>query len=331
MKKSFKIPLFVFLTFLPIALSGKSHRIYRDYLTSLTDTVIIIEPTEPMLRSTIEVCFSFRGKNEGVLARKRELTLQWNRHSDKEYSFVTFEPGSETMDDMVDTRFISVTIGNRHSGVEEIIETRKITHGIGLGQEENVALLAIGNDRVEIGLGHRNPAIFYESDMRTSPDDPLSIQTTGSVMVSETVWEYETKPDNGLITAINRKSVSDSIEGWRKAGALHAGIWTYLDRNMDNDYARPGGRYKLALIPADNTDSYLLVYLEGAETNGNAWKEGMIKGKLKTTPFENHYDLTWYDSKMEKIDRDCHADISTEEILTLSFPLLKSTIRFYKE
>ncbi len=54
----------------------------------------------------------------------------------------------------------------------------------------------------------------------------------------------------------------------------------------------------------------------------------MLKGRLKPTIFVGHYDLEWIDSTFAPIDRDIHATITDGAILTLSFPLLKTTLRF---
>lgn len=77
-------------------------------------------------------------------------------------------------------------------------------------------------------------------------------------------------------------------------------------------------------------DDYLIIYLSGAETNSSNWKEGMIKGRLKATIFQNHYDLEWYDSLFELIDVDAYASINNS-ILTLEFPLYKAKVRFFKQ
>ena len=56
----------------------------------------------------------------------------------------------------------------------------------------------------------------------------------------------------------------------------------------------------------------------------------MLKGRLRPGIFENHYSLEWIDAEFEPVTEDIHADISQGAILTLSFPLLKTTLRFSK-
>lgn len=106
------------------------------------------------------------------------------------------------------------------------------------------------------------------------------------------------------------------------------GYWRYLDRENDPAYARPGGRYLLALV--GNGDGYDIIYVDGAETRRDQWMPMMVKGRLKPTVFIDHYDLEWTDATFETIDRDIHASVTDKTILTLSFPLLKTTLRFSK-
>ena len=56
----------------------------------------------------------------------------------------------------------------------------------------------------------------------------------------------------------------------------------------------------------------------------------MLKGRLKPTIFLDHYDLEWVDSTFERMNRDIHAQLTDGAILSLSFPLLKTTVRFSK-
>lgn len=117
------------------------------------------------------------------------------------------------------------------------------------------------------------------------------------------------------------------------------GYWTYFDRENDPMYARPGGRYTLALVRrvSDETErrefvpvKYDIVYVDGAKTFGDKWEPLMLKGVLSTTIFDGHYDLEWIDATFERMTDDIHATIDNASLLTLSFPLLKTTMRFSK-
>lgn len=318
----------------PIGLSrlkAETKRIYRDDISVLKDSTVFFNSDKPLVRNTIEVVFSFPGKNEGIFSKQKNLSLIWNYRNMENYYCATFEQDGETMDDMVDSRYMKIRIYRYDSGVISEIDNLKISENIGLGKEENIALLSITGNSVEIGLGHRTPNIIWEGAITNNPDLSIGLKSLGAVNISEIVCENEINTAQELLTGFKEENIKE-LENNTLRKNPNIGIWSYLDRNMNDSFARTGGRYRLGIIPdKENPGSYLLIYLSGAEVNPASWQEGMIKGKLKSTPFENHYDLIWYDSKMDVIDTDCYADISDEMIITLSFPLMKSSIRLYKE
>lgn len=112
------------------------------------------------------------------------------------------------------------------------------------------------------------------------------------------------------------------------------GVWAFLDRDNDPKWARPGGRYTLGIRRSDDRDSsWDIVYLDGAVTNAARWKPGSIKGRLVATPFDRHYNLLWIDAAFERLTEadECSASLSDDgAVLTLSFPLDHTTLRFYR-
>lgn len=110
------------------------------------------------------------------------------------------------------------------------------------------------------------------------------------------------------------------------------GIWTQLDRDTENAFARPGGNYTIAIIPcADSEQKYLIVYLDGAVVNSSQWKTGMIKGWLSTVYNDNTFSLDWVSAYLENASPECNATLDADGILTLNFPLLKSQLRFTRK
>ena len=97
---------------------------------------------------------------------------------------------------------------------------------------------------------------------------------------------------------------------------------------MHDDWLRLGGRYTLAVVRAD--DGYDLIYIDGAQVKKTMWQTGMLKGHMTKTIFSGNYDLTWIDATMEPIEKDAQASIENGVILTLSFPVYKSQVRFAK-
>ncbi len=106
------------------------------------------------------------------------------------------------------------------------------------------------------------------------------------------------------------------------------GYWKYLDRDMQDDWLRLGGRYVLAVVR--NGDGYDLIYIDGAQVKKSMWQTGMFKGHMTKTIFGGNYDLTWIDATMEPIDEDAYATIENGVIMTMEFPIYKSQVRFVK-
>lgn len=114
------------------------------------------------------------------------------------------------------------------------------------------------------------------------------------------------------------------------------GTYSYLDRSTDPSVARPGGRYRLAIVPDNSADStFLVIYMAGAEVEPGLWRPGMLKGVLTPTSFEGQYELAWYDAHGSLLPADSEAYAVYDKqagILTLNFPLLsQASLRFARQ
>ncbi len=182
----------------------------------------------------------------------------------------------------------------------------------------------LGADSIDCRVGQRMPLETFRIAL---PEGPvvLSLEAftalglsrmsllSDHVLADRAPVRFETVED---IDAYLSES-SDAVE--RK--------WCYLDRDTDQRVLNLGGDYKLATIKRQD-GAYDLVYIEGARVNGVNWKPMMIKGRLKPTPFVNHFDLVWYDAYGREVDTDTSADIIDTSILKLNFPLQGGVVRF---
>ncbi|MDE6396895.1 MAG: hypothetical protein K2K84_06465, partial [Muribaculaceae bacterium] len=108
------------------------------------------------------------------------------------------------------------------------------------------------------------------------------------------------------------------------------GIWSYLDGvTPKNGSVLIGGKYQLEILPdPDNSGDYIAVYRDGAAIGSQAWEDGTIKARLRPTHFEGHFDVEWYDANRETINDEVTATFQGDNILTIEFPVLETTIRF---
>lgn len=285
---------------------------FHDSLGIVSDTILTF-PTNPDAASiALETRYAHPARKSSAVA------LIWQ---DGTWSAV-LKIGNRHTDDMLDPGDNGLVI-SRSGHPDSIIELKDLDiHAKGecsfaLELTRSCATLLAGN--ITLKQIARIPGNFY-------PALPVAIDVRGSAEIIVAVLETTDDPRKRLATAYNPDSLATAC----LSAEAPQGIWKYLDRDTDSRLALAGGRYTLAIVRQKTGDGYDIIYLDGAETHADSWQPGMKKGELKPTIFTGHYDLIWYDAAMEPITLDAHASIEQGAILTLSFPLLKSTLRFSK-
>ena len=181
---------------------------------------------------------------------------------------------------------------------------------------------------MKVSMGKQDLQPVLEADVK---------RPTGAVQVGYLVGPgASVSIERAVLTIDNERQVANSTlwtvealdEYFAESADPAEGYWKYLDRDMQDDWLRLGGRYTLAVVRAD--DGYDLIYIDGAQVKKTMWQTGMLKGHMTKTIFSGNYDLTWIDATMEPIEKDAQANIENGVILTLSFPVYKSQVRFAK-
>lgn len=152
--------------------------------------------------------------------------------------------------------------------------------------------------------------------------EKVSVYAPDEKCVQKFESNFETYPE-----AENVRLDEVDTEGTR------TGYWTYLDRVTPTDGSvLLGARYVLALIAdSADSDSYLLLYVSGNDTDSVFWKEGDVKGRLTPTAFQDHYNLEWYDHRHLPVgEGENSATFEGPSLLTLDFPLLAAQLRFQR-
>lgn len=192
--------------------------------------------------------------------------------------------------------------------------------------EYNSLVITVQDSVIAVAGGHR-----YMRRVLTIPSCGLTptaaeLEVRGTGDVADFITETDVRLEKTLMTAYSAEALRERFDA---TDDPVEGFWDYLDRENNPRYARPGGRYRIALVN-DGGGNYDIIYVAGAEVESSRWHPGMRKGLLTATPFVGHYDMQWIDSTFHKRLTDMHADIDAEGILTLSFPLLETKLRFYK-
>lgn len=229
-----------------------------------------------------------------------------------------------------DTRFLRLTVCKNDS----VLCTEDLTESVDLYRGKNTLRILVddeGNlkwDIGSIGLGATGNIIV----------DHMAVPGTFKVYAKGSDLKIEKLRGTPMhISTVAKKTKLTSAADFKNQGNKSlspCGVWQFLDRDNDPRWAKPGGRYMLGIAQSEeNANEYDIIYLDGAVTNAQKWEPGMLKGKLEATPFSRHYNLTWIDALFDILDRneECSASLSDDgAILTLSFPMEHTTLRFYR-
>lgn len=318
-----KYILLFFLLTLSLSSLADERRTYFDAFESTGDTSVVIHRDSNVIYEAVEMRVALPQLKERDGLAKHFITLKIG-HPDK---FVTIKinPGTKDYGHLSEHQYVSIA-ANFHG--DNIIATSIIDQDIAFGRGENsysVEIDSCRTIRVYAGKRHLNQAIFF-----TLPEilegGGIYIQSTGCVRVADLVYARE-KFSSSPTSIWNLEQLQDHFKA---SNIAIEGFWQYLDRDNDERYARPGGKYTLAIVKSTYADGFDILYIDGAKVNQPNWHPCMIKGRLKPTIFKNHYNLEWYDSSMKLMNDEQSASIEQSSILTLSFPLYKTSLRFSK-
>lgn len=255
--------------------------------------------------------------------------LVFNRDKDGNFCAVVLScENSAPYDDITDQRSMQVTLMQRTGREETILAQTSLTKGVSLEDDLNTICVDVDERGVKVSIGKQDLQPVLEADVKPP---------TGAVQVGYLAGPgASVSIERAVLTIDNERQVANSTlwtvealdEYFAQSADPAEGYWKYLDRDMQDDWLRLGGRYTLAVVRAD--DGYDLIYIDGAQVKKTMWQTGMLKGHMTKTIFNGNYDLTWIDATMEPIEKDAQASIENGVILTLSFPVYKSQVRFAK-
>ena len=235
---------------------------------------------------------------------------------------------SAPFDDITDQRTMSLKIIQRNGTDTHELAQTTLSRGVSLEDDMNTLSVDVDEREVKVSIGKDELQEVLEASL-PRPDGPLQVgYLVGSgarVAIERAVLTIENEKQVAAKTLWTREALdeyftvsADPVEGY----------WKYLDRDMQDQWLRLGGRYTLAVVRSD--DGYDIIYIDGAQVKKSLWHEGMLKGHMTKTVFSGNYDATWIDATLEPIDNDVQATIENGVILTMNFPVFKSQVRFAK-
>lgn len=310
-----------FITFSQYLTATEPVRTYHPFSGTTSDTTFIL-PTQQSVLTSTEVRFEI--PNKSVSGKSpNSVSIKW-KDCDSIWWTATASLIKSGTDEILDDSYIELTVNDdieNHYSVKKLLPVP----GVDINKECSFCAEITGSE-ARLLAGYQELKELNVIRGSFNPSATMEIKVNGKADISVIVTEYIPDIVSELSTGLNEDEINKLISGKSQP----CGVWTALDRDTDSRRALAGGRYKLAVVPR-NDEGFDIIYLDGAEVNPSAWKTGMRKGILKPTIFTDHYDLIWYDSKMVPIEFDASASVEQGVILTLSFPILKSTLRFSRQ
>lgn len=164
----------------------------------------------------------------------------------------------------------------------------------------------------------------------------IAVPFSGDSIFAEAAKESEIRRHSLIIRSIGKREKAPFENREALMSYLAASsdpmetVWEYLDRDIDPAEARLGGKYTIATVLAPG--GYDIIYIDGPGNSPGSWKCLDIKGKLKDTTFNGHYDLHWLAAPGHTADNEASATLDIGgEVLELTFPTLRSRLRFRKQ
>lgn len=258
----------------------------------------------------LEWCDSVTG------AINASLTVQW---------------GNENFGDIFDRRFMRVSYNSADTCVYA-----DVNEGVNLYGGYNTLSLRADASGTQVWAGD-NEEVFVGTFPAVASSNMLRLSGNRKMKVAWFAVECEPDRAKALLTCITDV---DSLSAYfATSNDPLEGVWSYLDRDTDERRAVPGGNYTFAIMRhvdsnpemASGKIAYDIIYAGGAKVNAKEWKPGMLKGQLVATRFENHYDLVWVDSMMERMNEELSVDFTPPLILSFDFPIYHARLRFAKQ
>lgn len=316
---------------LPAAVSGSdggttpSRRYY-----SPADTVVAV-PSDASYFA-IELRASLPGMKEG-----RGCSADWIGLTDESGQWVMLRGFNSDYGSELDRRGLRLVYGHTdNAGRRVAADSVDIYDGVNTMRGFNTLALewsriesAQSEARLDIFVGSNRPRLAM-SVGAPMPDGAVRISGYGSREVETLMTEWSVDPRDELFTGWTEESLAAHFS---QSGDPVEGYWSYFDRRTDDDRARIGGKYRLAIVGNGSQGGYDILYADGAVTGAGIWRKAMLKGRMTATRFEHMWQIEWYDAMGLRLDDDeAYATLSLPAgVLSVEFPLYRSRVRFAKD
>ena len=323
---------------------------YRDYLTGFSDIskfadesgyIVIskgnnaIVETQTFNTTAMDFDYSIRmkpTKSKGsrfLLSRNSgQYGIVWNYNDNNNYYALSLKHLNNDIDDIANSNHLEIEAYQMISGNKKILYAESVTENVNVNDGYNTLGLSYKNDKLELKIGdHKLVTLSVLQHQRMDSICKIGYFATKGCGITIKRIHFKSSPDKRKIyTTDYNKEILDSI--FKHTNDVNQGYWVYLDRKMDENRLKLGGKYRIAIVPDSN--GYKILLIDGNIKQPLLWKPFMIKGYLKDTAFVGNYDLEWIDADKNIISDESYATFS-DNILTIHLPIFNSEVRFYKQ
>ncbi|MBO4721888.1 MAG: hypothetical protein J5629_03035 [Muribaculaceae bacterium] len=276
-----------------------------------------------------------QGKSKSVSST--ECGLVFNHTSQGCWRVAVSCSNSSLYNESVDSRTMTVKL-IRDFGSSNVVKQVTLNSGVdlddgynylGVTVEDNIITVKIGKDQLKDVLYYQLTASDVESTTGT-PSVKVGYYVGPAAMISieRAVLSFNDQsqsPVANLETHWTREALDRHFAASKNP---YEGYWTYLDRDMEDQWLKLGGRYTIALVENDN--GYDVIYVDGAQVKKSMWHTGMKKAEMNQTIFTDNFTGKWFDATLQPITDDVFVTFESGVILNFKFPVYKSQIRFSK-
>jgi hypothetical protein len=276
-----------------------------------------------------------QGKSKSISAT--ECGLVFNHTSKGCWRVAVSCSNSNLYNESVDNRTMTIKLINDY-GSSTIAKQVTLDSGVdlddgynylGVTVEDNIISVRIGKNQLKEVLSYQ----LKENDLKATTGIPYVkagyFVGPGAMISIERAVLSINDQHQSYIANLETQWTHEALDRhFAVSKNPYEGYWTYLDRDMEDQWLKLGGRYTIALVETDS--GYDVIYVDGAQVKKSLWHSGMKKAEMTKTIFTDNFTGKWFDATLEPITDDVFVTFESGVILNFKFPVYKSQIRFSK-
>ena len=276
-----------------------------------------------------------QGKSKSISST--ETGLVFNHTSQGCWRVAVSCSNSNLFNESVDNRSMTIKLISEYGG-SKVVKQVTLESGIDLYDGYNYLGVSVDENTISVKIGDKQlkEVLSYQltsSDIETMTGTPSMkvgyFVGPGAMMsIERTVLSFNEQHQHSNTNLETQWTLEALNRHFAESKNPYEGYWTYLDRDMEDQWLKLGGKYTIALV--ENVHGYDVIYIDGAQVKKSMWHLGMKKAEMTQTIFTDNFTGKWFDATSQPIDDDVFVTFESGVILNFKFPVYKSQVRFSK-